>query len=97
MTEDDDFTFDEQSHRLVGQVERSIVRLQLPWQAQVVSLCNALEVQIESGSPVPSVIHHLCEALLGLALARGLDPESTKLRQRLDSIRARLVPSSREC
>ena len=96
MNEEDDFTFDEQSHRLVGKVERSLVRLQLPWQAQIVSLCNALEVQIESGSPVPAVIHHLCEALLSLVRARGLDPERVKLNQRLDSLRARLVPSSGE-
>src|SRR5438132_8651103 len=93
MTEDDHFTFDEESHRLVGQVERSLVRLQLPWQAEVVSLCNALEVQIESGSPVPGAIHHLCEALLSVVQARGLDPDRVKLHHRLGSIRARLVPS----
>jgi hypothetical protein len=34
---DDDVFFDERALTLVGQVEKSLVRLDLPWQAEIVS------------------------------------------------------------
>lgn len=87
---DGDFFYDEQAARLVSQIEQSIFRLKLESQGEFVAICNALLMQIESGLPVDTTVQHLCEALLCLARARGVDTERTKLPHRLEQLQARL-------
>ena len=83
---------DAQALRSVACIERSIVRLALPSQAEFVSILNAIEVQLESLDPEPVVVAHLGDALFTLAHARGLDVEGMRLQPRLHAILDRLVP-----
>lgn len=93
-----DFLYDEAAVAIVSSMERAICRLRLPNQDQFVALFNAIEVQVESGQADPTVLHHLCEALLALANARGVDRKKLKLDQRIQSLQqtsASSQPTSR--
>lgn len=59
---------------MVSAIERCILPLDLDSQGQFISLTNALEMQLESGDPVPQVVRLLADALLALAKARGVPP-----------------------
>ncbi len=47
-------------------------------------------MQLDSGAPVHRVVRLLANALLALAEARGLDPKSLRLQERLDIIADRV-------
>jgi hypothetical protein len=72
--------------RLASAIERSIVRLDLDRQAELVSLINALNVQLESGRPDATVVRLLGEAPLALAHARGLSPGELDLVTKLGAL-----------
>ncbi|MDP2959443.1 MAG: hypothetical protein Q8N53_23695 [Longimicrobiales bacterium] len=69
--------WDEQALRMVSGIETSIIPLDLPSQGQFIALTNAIEMQLESGAPVPDVVRLLGDALLALAQARRL-PHDTQ-------------------
>jgi hypothetical protein len=81
-----DFVYDEKAVAIVGTMEQTISRQRLPSQGEVVALLNAIEVHVEEGRSDPTVLRHLCDALLALADARGVDRKKTKLDQRVDSL-----------
>ena len=66
------------------------MRLDIDSQGEFVSLINAIQVQLDSGAPVDRVVRLLADALLALAQARGLDPQSLRLQERLDFIANRV-------
>jgi len=80
---------------MVSDVERSIVASDLDSQGQFIALTNAIEMQLESGAPVPHVVRLLADAILALGHARGL-PHSkrTDLAQRLDALCSRVTGAS---
>ena len=69
--------WDEQALHMVSGIETSIRPLDLPSQGQFIALTNAIEMQLESGAPVPDVLGLLGDALLALAQARRL-PQDTQ-------------------
>jgi hypothetical protein len=76
---------------MVSRIEKSIVALQLDSQGQFIALINAIEMQLESGAPVPDVVRLLGEALLTLAQARRLPPQQqTDLARRLSALNKRV-------
>lgn len=93
---DEGSLFDEHALRLVSGMEAAIVRLDLDSQGQFISLFNAMEMQLESGQPVPAVVHRLAEALLELARARGVDAERLHLSQQLQALRDRVDATTRQ-
>jgi hypothetical protein len=86
--------WDEGALRIVGQIERSIVRLNLNSQAEFVSFVNAIEVHLEYGAVDVQVLRHLTDAFRALASARDLDRKKLKLDARLDSLLRRFAPST---
>jgi hypothetical protein len=80
---------------MVSDVERSIVASDLDSQGQFIALTNAIEMQLESGAPVPHVVRLLADAILTLAHARAL-PHSNRidLAQRLDALCSRVTGTS---
>ena len=82
--------WDERALAIVTQIERAIVRQGLLSQGQFIALTNALEMQLESGEPDSQTVTHLCQALLCLARARGVDLRKAQLPERLEQLRARL-------
>jgi hypothetical protein len=62
---------------MVTGIETSIRPLHLPSQGQFIALTNAIEMQLESGAPVPDVLRLLGDAVLALAQARRL-PQDTQ-------------------
>jgi hypothetical protein len=59
--------------RIADRLERAVIRLGLASQGEFVSIINAIQMQLESGSPAVPVIARLTEALRELARARGVD------------------------
>ena len=76
--------------RITEGIERSLVRQRLDSQGQFIALINALDMQLESGDPDPTVVHLLGDALLALADARGLDRKRLKLDSHLTTLHKRL-------
>jgi len=72
------FYWDERALNLVTRIEKAIVALDLDSQGQFIALTNAIELQLESGAPVPDVVRLLGEALLALAQARH-SPQQTQI------------------
>jgi hypothetical protein len=62
---------------MISRIEESIVALDLDSQGQFIALTNAIEMQLESGTPVREVVRLLGEALLALARAHRL-PQNTQ-------------------
>ena len=79
----------------MGQIERSIVRLDLDCQGEFVALINAIEMQLESGQPVEAVVGYLSAALIALAHSRGVDGDKLRLAARLETLQHRLFMSAR--
>lgn len=91
------FPWDEQALKMISGIERSIVALDLDSQGQFVALTNAMEMQLESGAPVPEVVRLLGEALLALSQARRLPQQrQTDIRRRLSALNQRVSAISRE-
>lgn len=65
--------YDENAVKRVASIERTILRIGHPNQAQFVGIINAIELQVEEGDPALAVVQHLAEALLELARHRGLN------------------------
>jgi len=86
--------WDEGAVRIVEQLERSIVRLNLDSQAESVSLVNAIEVHLESGAVDIQVLRPLTDAFRALASARAIDRKKLKLDGRLASLLRRFAPST---
>lgn len=82
--------FDEQALRYISEMEATIRRLDLDSQGQFIALFNAMEMQLESGQPVPAVVDRLADALLALAHARGLDVERLRLSLQIQALRHRV-------
>ena len=59
------------------------------------SLTNALEFQFEVGA-VPSVVHHLLEALFDFARAVGASPDDLGTRYEADEVLDRIRPKPRQ-
>jgi DNA polymerase III delta subunit len=89
--DDDSYLFYDEACRITSGIERSIVRLRLESQGQFVALINALDMQLDSGEPEPTVIRLLSEALLALADAKRLDRKKLKLDQRLGSLNKKIA------
>lgn len=87
--ETQDVFYDEGAVAIVSAIRQAIRRLRLPGetQAQFMALLNAIEVQVEVRQAAPTALHHLCQALLALADARGLDRTKLELDQRLEDLR----------
>lgn len=87
--------WDEQALRMVSGIEASIRPLDLPSQGQFIALTNALEMQLESGAPVPDVVRLLGDAILALAHHRQL-PSRTQsdLQQRVTALNHRVRSTS---
>ena len=87
--------WDEQALRMVSGIETSILPLDLPSQGQFIALTNAIEMQLESGAPVPDVVRLLGDALLALAQARRL-PHDTQadLARRVAALNTRVRASA---
>lgn len=83
--------WDERLFRITEGIERSIVRLRVDSQGQFVAIINALDMQLESGHPDPTVVRLLSDALLALAESRGLDRKKLKLHSRLDTLHSQLA------
>lgn len=81
-----DLVLAEKAVRIVAAMERAICRLRLLSQGEFVALLNAIEVHLDDGMPDPAVVRHLCDALLALAQARGIDAKKLKLDQRTDRL-----------
>jgi hypothetical protein len=85
------FGWDEQALRMVTGVEKVIIPLDLDSQGQFIALTNAMEMQLESGSPVLDVVRLLGDALLALAKARRLPQETqADLAQRISALNERV-------
>ena len=79
--------YDQKAVNRVAAIERAILRLHHPEQAQFVGVINAIELQVEAGAPILAVVHHLAEALLELARQRGLpSPLVAQLQKRLEQL-----------
>lgn len=76
---------------MVSHIEKSIVTLDLDTQGQFIALTNAIEMQLESGAPVPEVVRLLGDALLALAQARHLPQQTrTDLDRRISALNKRV-------
>ena len=76
---------------MVSRIEKAIVALQIDSQGQFIALTNAIEMQLESGAPVPEVVRLLGQALLTLAQARRLPPKQQEdLARRLSTLNQRV-------
>jgi len=64
--------YDQTAVDRVASIERSILKLHHPHQAEFVGIINAIELQVEYGKPVLTVVQHLADALLELARQRGV-------------------------
>ena len=87
---DASFFWDEGAFAIISGIERSLKRLDLDCQAQFISVTNALEVQFESGDPLPTVVRLLSDALLTVAEARGVDVKKMQLAKKLDRLNDRI-------
>jgi len=83
-----DLVYDEKAAAIVHTMERSITRLGLgiAVQPQFVSLLNAIEVQVEDRASDPIALRLMCDALLALADAHGLDRRKLKLDKHVSSL-----------
>jgi hypothetical protein len=80
---------------MVSGIEASIIPLDLPSQGQFIALTNALEMQLESGAPVPDVVRLLADAILARARARQLpSPTPTDLQHRVSALNDRVHSTS---
>jgi hypothetical protein len=85
--------WDAKALRLVAAFERSIVRLGLDSQGELIAIVNAIEVQLESPQTVPTVVRLLIDSLRALVAARiDDDRHRRRLDQRLDEILDRVSP-----
>jgi hypothetical protein len=84
------FFYDDQACRLTSGIERSIVRLRLESQGEFVALINAIQMQLESGDPVPRVVRLLGDALIELAQAKGASNEQLRLQEGLATVVERI-------
>jgi hypothetical protein len=90
------FGWDEQALRMVTGIEKAIIPLDLDSQGQFISLTNAMEMQLESGEPVPDVVRLLGDALLALAKARKLPPKTqANLAHRISALDERVRTTTR--
>ncbi len=100
MAEDDDDLdqvpwWDAKALRMVTAFERSILRLRLDSQGELVAIVNAIEVQLESTETVSAVARLLIESLRALVAARVDDERHRRsLDQRLVALLERVSPSS---
>lgn len=65
--------YDQKAVERVALIERTLLKIGHPNQAQFIGIINAIELQVEEGDPVLPVVHHLAQALLELARHRGLE------------------------
>ena len=80
---------------MVTAFERSILRLRLDSQGELVAIVNAIEVQLESTETVSAVARLLIESLRALVAARVDDERHRRsLDQRLVALLERVSPSS---
>jgi hypothetical protein len=85
--------WDAKALRLVAAFERSIVRLGLDSQGELIAIVNAIEVQLESPQTVPTVVRLLIDSLRALVAARiDDDRHRRRLDQRLEEILDRVSP-----
>jgi len=66
------FGWDEEAMAIVKHIENALIPLDLDCQGEFISLTNAIEMQLESGLPVPDLVHQLGQAILTLARQRAL-------------------------
>lgn len=88
-----DCVYDQKAVAIVSTMERAIRRLRLPNQDQFMALFNAIEVQVESAQADSTVLRHLCDALLALADARGVDHRKLRLDKSIESLQLRIGSS----
>jgi hypothetical protein len=85
--------WDAKALRLVAAFERSIVRLGLDSQGELIAIVNAIEVQLESPQTVPTVVRLLIDSLRALVASRiDDDRHRRRLDQRLEEILDRVSP-----
>jgi hypothetical protein len=68
---------DQKAVNRMASIERTVLEACHPNQAEFIGIINAIELQVELGDAVHSVVHHLAVALLELARRRGLHPSQT--------------------
>ena len=83
--------YDDKAYRLTETLERSIVRLNLESQGEFVALISAIQMQLDSGTPVEPVVRLLAEAVIALADARGVKDERLRLNERLETVVERVA------
>lgn len=84
---DHDFpVIDDTGLRITDRLERAVIRLRLASQGEFISIINAIQMQLESGTPTVPVIARLTEAVRELALARGVDLARTRIGDHLDQL-----------
>ena len=89
--DEEPIVLDDEAYRILSGIERAIVRLRLDSQGQFVALINAIEMQLDSGDPNPTVVRLLSEALRALAAAKQLPRQKLKLDERLDTLNPRIT------
>jgi hypothetical protein len=89
--EEEPIVLDDEAYRMLSGIEQAIVRLHLDSQGQFVALINAIEMQLDSGDPNPTVVRLLSEALLTLADAKQLPRQKLKLDERFDTLNKRIA------
>ena len=88
--------WDAKALRMVEALERSIVRLRLESQGELIAIINAIEMQLESKQTIPEVVQLLIESLRALIRARPIDEQqSRRLDQRLNELLDRVSPGPR--
>ncbi len=81
---------------MVTGIEKVIIPLDLDSQGQFISLTNAMEMQLESGTPVADVVGLLGDAVLALAKARRLpQPIQAELTRRISALNKRVRMTAR--
>lgn len=82
---------------MVTGIERVIIPLDLDSQGQFISLTNAMEMQLESGTPTPEVVRLLGDAVIALAKAHRLPkPAQAELRKRISALNQRVRATAGE-
>ena len=87
--------WDAKALRMVEAIERSIARLDLESQGELIAIINAIEVQLESKETLPEVVRLLVESLCALARVRVLEESHRRrLNQRLNELVDRVSPAN---
>jgi hypothetical protein len=83
--------YDANAVAVVESIGRTVQRLHLDRQGEIIAILNAIESHIEEGQADPGVLHHLTDALVAMAVIVRLDARAvTLITRKLDKLRDRI-------